>query len=80
MSKDIGYCGLQKKIGNKYGKKSMNIATKTGIDAAKAASQRVIQKPSKSTGDLIGSKIARKNTSTGKTIRKEKEDETNRRQ
>ena len=29
------FCHLQKKFGNKYGKKIMDTATKTGIDAPK---------------------------------------------
>ena len=44
----------------------MNIATKTGIDAAKTASKRVVQKTAEATGDLIGNKIADKITSIGK--------------
>ena len=32
----------------------MDTATKTGIDAAKAASKRVLQKTAEATGDLIG--------------------------
>ena len=53
----------------------MDTATKTGIDAAKIASKRVIQKTAEAAGDLIGNKIADKITSVGKTKRKEKEDE-----
>ena len=44
----------------------MNTATKTGIDAAKSASKRVVQITAESTGDLIGNKIADKTTSIGK--------------
>ena len=44
----------------------MDIATKTGVDAAKPASKRVVQKASEATGDLIGNKIADKITSLGK--------------
>ena len=33
-----------RKCGDKYGKKLMDTATKTGIDAAKTASKKVIQK------------------------------------
>ena len=40
----------------------MDIATKTGVDAAKIASKKVVQK----TADLIGNKIADKITSIGK--------------
>ena len=32
----------------------MDTATKTGIDTAKTASKRVVQKTAKATGDLIG--------------------------
>ena len=50
----------------------MDTATKTGIDAAKTASKRVIQKAAEATGDLIGNKIADKITSVGKSKEKEK--------
>ena len=40
-----------KKFGSKYGKRLMDTATKTGIDAAKIASKRVIQKTAETTGD-----------------------------
>ena len=45
----------------------MNTASKTGIDAAKTASERVVQKTAEATGDLIGNKIADKITSIRKT-------------
>ena len=47
---------------------------KTGIDAVKPASKRVVQKTAEVTGDLIGNKIADKITSIGKP--KEKEEKT----
>ena len=50
----------------------MDTATKTGIDAAKTASTRLVQKTAEATGDLIGNKIAGKITSLGKTKNKEK--------
>ena len=50
----------------------MDNATKTGIDAAKTASKRVVQKTAEATGDLIGNKIADKITSIGKSKEKEK--------
>ena len=53
-------------------KKLMDTATKTGIDAAKTASKRVVQKTAEATGDLIGNKIADKITSAGKTKGEEK--------
>ena len=49
----------------------MDTATKTGIDAAKTASKRVVQKTAEATGDLIGNKIADKITSLGKPKEKE---------
>ena len=36
----------------------MDNARKTGIDAAKTASKRVVQKTAEATGGLIGNKIA----------------------
>ena len=45
----------------------MNTATKTGIDATKTASKRIVQKTAEATGDLIGNKIADKITSVGKS-------------
>ena len=40
----------------------------------------MLQRPAEATGDLIGSKIADKITSVGKTKSKEREDKTNKRQ
>ena len=42
----------------------MDTATKTGIDAAKTASKRVVQKTAETTGDLIGNKIAKRRRET----------------
>ena len=42
--KGHGFLSFAKKIGNKYGKKLMDTATKTGIDAAKIASKKVVKK------------------------------------
>ena len=61
-----------KNFGNKYDKKLMDTATKTGIDAAKTTSKRIAQKTAEATGDLIGNKIADKITSIGKPKEKEK--------
>ena len=44
----------------------MDTATKTGLDAAKTAPKRVIQKTAKATGDLAGNKIADQITSIDK--------------
>ena len=39
-----GFLSFARTFGDKYGKKLMNNATKTGIDRAKTASKRVVQK------------------------------------
>ena len=39
-----GFLSFARKCGDKYGKKLMDTATKTGINAAKTASKRVVQK------------------------------------
>ena len=54
--KGYSFLSLARKFGDKYGKKLMDPATKTGIDAAKAVSKRVVQKTAEATGDLIGKK------------------------
>ena len=69
----IGYNVLPfaRKSGDKYGKKLMDAATKTRIDA-KTASKRVVQKTAEATGDLIGNKITDKTTSVGTSKENEK--------
>ena len=59
-------------FGDKYGKKLMYTARKAGIDAAKTASKRAVQKTAEAAGDLIGYKIADKITLVGKSKEKEK--------
>ena len=70
-----GFLSFARKFGDKYGKKLIDTATKTGIDAAKTASKGVVQKTAEATGDLIANKTAAKITSLGKTKSKEKEEE-----
>ena len=38
----LWFLSFAKKFGNKYGKSLMDTATKTGMDAAKTASKRVV--------------------------------------
>ena len=52
----------------------MDTPTKTGIDAAKTAPKRVVQKTAEVTGYLIGNRIADKITSVGESKIKEKKD------
>ena len=61
------FLSFARKSGDKYGKKLIDTTTKTGIDAAKTGSKRVVEKTAEATGDLIGNKIADKITSLGKT-------------
>ena len=70
--KGYGFLSFARKFRDKYGKKLMDAATKTGIDAAKTASKRIVQETAEAKGDLIGNKMADKITSIGKTKEKEK--------
>ena len=67
-----GFLSFARSFGDKYGKKLMNTATKTGIDPAKTAFKRVVQKTAEATGDLLGNEIADKFTSLGKSKEKTK--------
>ena len=69
--KGDGFLSFAKKVGNKYDKELIDTVTKTGIDAAKTTSKRIVQKTAEATGDLIGNKIADKITSIGKPKEKE---------
>ena len=42
--KGYGFLSFARRFGDEYGKRLMDTATKIGIDAAKAASKRVVQK------------------------------------
>ena len=55
--KGYGFFSFARKVGNKYGKKLMDAATKTGRDTAKTASKRIVQKTAEATGDLIGNRM-----------------------
>ena len=63
-----GFLSFARKFGDKYCKKLMNTATKTGIDAAKIATKRAVQITAEATGGLVGNKIADKITSVGKKM------------
>ena len=47
---------------DKYGKRFINTATKTGMDAAKTASKRAVEKTAEAAGDLIENEMADKIT------------------
>ena len=69
MFKD-DFLSFARKFGDTYGKKLMNTATKTGTDAAKTVSKKLVQKTAEATRDLSGNKIADKITSVGKSEEK----------
>ena len=71
--KGYGFLSCARKFGDTYGKKIIDTATKKEIDAAKTASERVVQKTPEATGDLIGIKKADKISSAGKPKEKPKE-------
>ena len=67
--KGYGFLSFSRKFDDKYGKKLMDIATKTEMNAAKIALKRAVQK---ATEDLIENKIVDRITSIGKPKEKEK--------
>ena len=71
--KGYNFLSFAKKFGEKYGRKLIDTATKTGIAAAKTVSKRVVQKTTEATEDLIGNKIFDKITSLGGKKKIEKE-------
>ena len=64
---------MWKNLSNKYGQKVLDSAKKSTTEAIKTASKRAIQKSAKTTGDLIGNKIADKI----KTVSKKKSNNNN---
>ena len=64
--KGYGFMPFAKSMSNKYGKKLVDTAKKSAIDAIKTASKRAMQKTAEATGDLVGNKIADKITSVSK--------------
>ena len=70
--KTMNFYHLQENLEINMEKKLMDATTKTGIDAAKTASKRLVQKTAKATGDLIGNRIADQITSLEKSKIKKK--------
>ena len=58
----MAFCHLQENVEINMEKKLMDTTTKTGINAAKTVSKKVVQKTAEATGDLIGNKTADKIT------------------
>ena len=55
-----GFLSFARKLSNKYGKQLSDTANKTGLDALKTASQKVVQKAAEATGEIILNKITDK--------------------
>ena len=62
MYKDMVFCHLLEKLEKNMEKKLMDTATKTGINAAKTASKRAVQKTAETTGYLHHLHSIRKET------------------
>ena len=58
--KGYGFLSFARNLSGKYGKKLLDTATKTGLDATKTAFKKVVHKTAEATGVLIGNKIAEK--------------------
>ena len=61
-----GFLWFVGKFDDKYVEQLMDTTTKTGVDAAKTISKRIVQKTAETAGYLIGNKIADKITSASK--------------
>ena len=58
--KGYGFLSFARNLCNKYGKEFLDTATKTGLDALKTASKKVVHKAAEATGEFIRNKIANK--------------------
>ena len=59
--KGYGFLSFARYLSNKYGKKLIDTATKTGLDASKTASKKVFYNTAEAIGELTGNKTAEKN-------------------
>ena len=53
-----GFLSFALNLSNKYGKRLLDTATKTGLDALKSDSKKEVHKAAEATGQFIGNKIA----------------------
>ena len=58
--KGYKFLSVVRNLCNKYRKQLLDTAAKTGLDALKTASQKVVHKAAEATGDFIGNKIVDK--------------------
>ena len=54
------FLSFARKLGNKYSKKLMNTAIKTGKDLATTSGKKLLHESAETTGDLVGNLIANK--------------------
>ena len=55
-----GLSSFERNLSSKYGKQLLDTATKTGLDALKVASKKVVHKPAESAGEFIGKNLSYK--------------------
>ena len=58
--KEYRFFSFARNLSNKYGKKLLDSATKTRLDALKTPSKKVVHKAAEAIGEFIGNKIADK--------------------
>ena len=58
--KRCGFFSRARNLFHNYGKKLLDTATKTGLDATKTTSKKVVHKIAEATGEFLGNKIAEK--------------------
>ena len=56
--KEYGLLSFARYLSKKYGKKVLDATTKSGLDSAETASEKVVHKTAEATDELIGNKIA----------------------
>ena len=58
--KRYGFLSFERNLSNKYRNQLLDADTKTGLDALKTATKKVVYKVPEATGEFIGNKIADK--------------------
>ena len=57
-AKGYKFLSFLRNLSNKYGKQYLDTAAKTGLDALKTASRKLVHKAAETKGEFIGNKIA----------------------
>ena len=60
LLKGYRFFSFARNLSNKYGKKLVDTASKTGLDAAKITTEEVVHRTTEETKELIGNKIVEK--------------------